>query len=123
MLRKSQEGVSFITVMLLAPLVGLLVLVVIKLVPVYMEYESVVSIVNGMTSDRATSYANKNEVVGTLLKRFDVNEVKNASLENIQVERDGNTFNISVDYEVTTPLFYNISILVNFTKKGEVSAS
>lgn len=123
MLRKSQEGVSFITVMLLAPLVALLVLVVVKLVPVYMEYESVVSIVNGMTSDRATSYAGRNDIIGTMFKRFEVNNVKSVTMDDVNIERQGDAYVIDVEYEVRTPLFYNISILVNFTKKGEVSAS
>ena len=123
MLRKSQEGVSFITVMLLAPLVALLVLVVIKLIPVYMEYESVVSSVNSMVGDKAATYTSKNDVVGTLLKRFDVNDVKNVNLDNIDVQPEGNAFSISIDYEVRTHLFYNIDLLISFSKKGEVQAS
>lgn len=122
MLRKSQEGVSGITVMLLVPLIGLLVLVVIKLVPVYMEYQSVKSVLNGMTSDRAAEYASVPDVRGTILKRFGINNVKNAGGDNVTVEREGAVFVFYVEYEVLVPLFYNISLLVNFSDKGEVSA-
>ena len=123
MLRKSQEGVSFITVMLLAPLVGLLVLVVIKLVPVYLEYSSVKSVLNGMISDRAETYTSTNQVRGTLFKRLDVNEVKSVTMENVEVTREGPVYTIAIDYEVRVPLFYNIAILVTFSDKGEVSSS
>jgi len=123
MLKKSQEGVSFITVMLLAPLIGLFVLVVIKLVPVYVEYESVKSVINGMTSDRAETYASPNEVRSTISKRLSINEVKNVSDDNVTIEREGNVYAFAIDYEVTVPLFYNISILVHFVDKGEVSAT
>ena len=122
MLRKSQEGVSAITVMLLAPLIGLFVLVVIKLVPVYLEYQAVKSVLNGMTSDRAETYNSPSQVRGTIMKRLDVNEVKNVTGENIEIERDGAVYTITIDYEVRVPLFYNIAVLVSFLDKGEVSA-
>lgn len=123
MLRKSQEGVSALTVMLLLPLIGLFVLVVIKLIPVYVEYESVKSVINGMTSDRAETYTTANQVTQTMLKRLSINEVKNVESDNITVERDGAVYTILVEYEVTVPLFYNISLLVSFSDKGEVSAT
>jgi hypothetical protein len=123
MLRKSQEGLSAITVMLLVPLVGLLVLVVIKLIPVYLEYQAVKKVLHTMTSDRVESYRSANEVRGTILKRFGINDVKNATDENITIEREGAAYVIYIDYEVQQPLFYNISLLISFSDKGEVPAS
>lgn len=123
MLRKSQEGVSALAVMLLGPLVAVFILVVIKLIPIYLEYSSVKSVLNGMTSDRAESYTSANEVRGTILKRLDINEVKNVTTENIEVTREGAVYLITIDYEVNSPLFYNISILISFSDKGEVSAT
>jgi hypothetical protein len=123
MLRKSQEGLSAITVMLLVPLVGLLVLVVIKLIPVYLEYQAVKKVLYTMTSDRVESYRSANEVRGTILKRFGINDVKNATDENITIEREGAAYVIYIDYEVQQPLFYNISLLISFSDKGEVPAS
>ena len=123
MLRKSQEGVSALAVMLLGPLVAVFILVVIKLIPVYLEYSSVKSVLNGMTSDRAESYTSANEVRGTILKRLDINEVKSVSTENIEVAREGAVYLITIEYEVNSPLFYNISILISFSDKGEVSAT
>jgi hypothetical protein len=123
MLRKSQEGVSAITVILLAPLVGLLVLVVIKLIPVYLENEAVKRVLYGMTSDRAEEYPSANAVQGTILKRFEVNDVKHATDEEITITREGSSYKILIEYEVRVPLFYNISLVVSFSDKGEVSST
>lgn len=123
MLRKSQEGVSTLAVMLLGPLVAIFILVVIKLIPVYLEYSSVKSVLNGMTSDRAETYTSAGMVTSTLFKRLNVNEVKSVETENVLVEREGAVYTITIDYEVKVPLFYNIAILITFSDKGEVSAT
>lgn len=122
MLKKSQQGVSGLAVMLLGPLVVLFILVVIKLIPVYLEYSSVKSVLNGMTSDRAETYANPSQVRSTIFKRFGINEVKNATNDDVFVERQGAVYSISIEYEVKVPLFYNIALLVSFAETGEVSA-
>jgi hypothetical protein len=123
MLRKSQEGVSALAVMLLGPLVAIFILVVIKLVPVYLEYSSVKSVLNGMISDRAETYTSPGMVRSTLFKRLDINEVKHVTNDNVEVTREGPVYTLTIDYEVSVPLFYNISVLVTFSDKGEVSAS
>ncbi|HEY0722267.1 MAG TPA: DUF4845 domain-containing protein [Gammaproteobacteria bacterium] len=122
MLRKSQQGVSFATVMLLAPLVGVFILVVIKLLPVYVENAAVKSVLQGVAGERTETYTTPKQVMDTLLKRLDINDVKHVGRDEIMVEREGTFYNVTIEYEVRVPLFYNISIVTNFSNTGEVPA-
>lgn len=122
MLRKSQQGVSFATVMLLAPLVGVFILVVIKLLPVYVENAAVKSVLKGVAGERAETYNTPKQVSDVLLKRLDINDVKHVSRDNLMVEREGAFYAVTIEYEVRVPLFYNISIVTSFVNTGEVPA-
>ncbi|HEY0634853.1 MAG TPA: DUF4845 domain-containing protein [Gammaproteobacteria bacterium] len=122
MLRKSQQGVSFATVMLLAPLVGVFILVVIKLLPVYVENAAVKSVLQGVAGERAETYTTPKQVSDVLLKRLDINDVKHVNRDNLMVEREGAFYAITIEYEVRVPLFYNISIVTSFNNTGEVPA-
>ncbi len=123
MLRKSQQGVSFATVMLLAPLVGVFILVVIKLVPIYVENAAVKSVLQGVVGERAESYTSPKQLMDVLLKRLDINDVKHVNRDHVTVEREGAFYSVTIEYEVRVPLFYNISIVTNFANTGEVPAT
>jgi hypothetical protein len=120
MLKKSQKGMSFIGVMLLAPLVAVFALVVIKLTPVYIDNASVNSVLKGMAGERAESYTTSGQVRDSLMKRLDINDVRSVKTENVTVDQVGSFYDVKVNYEVRTHLFYNISIVTTFSNKGEV---
>lgn len=122
MLRKSQQGMSMGGVMLLAPLVGVFVLMIIKLVPIYMENGAVKSVLSGMSTEINENYANANAIKATMFKRLGINNVKAVEYEDVTVEREGPFYNIAVDYEVRVPLFYNLAIVASFSNKGQVPA-
>jgi hypothetical protein len=76
-----------------------------------------------MTSDTAASYLSQNEVRGTLFKRFEVNNVKSVTNENVNISREGSSYLITIEYDAHVSLFYNIALLVSFSDQGRVSAS
>jgi len=122
MLRKSQQGISMVSLMLLAPIVAVLVLVVLKLVPVYIEHASVTSVLKNMTGEHAQTFSTPAEVMNDFLKRIELNDVSSVGRDNISITRESGVYTIAVDYEVRVKLFYNLSMVATFSDQGEVPA-
>ena len=120
-MRKSQRGVTLIGwVILLAP-VGVLVYAGIRLAPVYINYYRVVEALKQQAVDsKDESQINPEAVHHALEKRFDIGYVDHPSAKDIDVHRDGDHWVAVADYEDVAPLFWNVSLLVQFNKQVDL---
>ena len=115
MTRPSQQrGISLIgwAVMLLVAVV--LGTAALRMVPAYMEYNTISSSINSLLQDSKTALMSPREVRDALSKRFKINQVKVISANDLIIIKDGGILKISTDYEVREPMFYNVSIVMNF---------
>lgn len=109
-----QRGLS-----LLGTVVVLIVLVVFgtaafRMVPAYMEYNTIRSAINALLADSKTALMSEREVRGALAKRFLINQVDAISASDLQISKAGGELTVGVDYEVRQPMFYNVSVVMHF---------
>jgi len=111
-----QEGLTAVSTIALIVLAGFLVLIVLKLAPVYLEYFNVASSVNSLKNEPDLGQKSKEEVYELLRRRFEINDVKRVKKDNVKISRAGTVTTIAVNYEVRIPLLGNVDFLVYFDK-------
>jgi Tfp pilus assembly protein PilE len=111
MFQRFQRGFTlggFIMLLILALIVGILAL---KIVPMYMEFNSVKS---AMEAVKAEKYDSSKAVRESLMKRLSMNYVESVESDDITISTNDGSYDVSVDYYVDKPLAYNLSMSAHF---------
>lgn len=119
-MRNRQRGLTFISIMVIIAVIAFLAMMVLKLFPIYMEDFSVSSSVNGLSQEAGKG---PQELRTALMRRLSINNVDNVSAEDVVIERDGNGYRVTVDYEVRVAFIRNIDFVVSFNHSVEVPSS
>lgn len=117
---RRQRGLTLISWMFIFAIAGFLGLMLLKLIPVYIEHFNVASSVSSLASDADLQGKSPSVLRDGLVKRLQINEVRNVHPEDILIARNGGVYEVTVDYEVVVPFVYNISFLVSFVDVAEV---
>lgn len=117
---RRQKGMTAIGMAIILGLVAFFALLALRLVPVYIEGFKVKSHVKNLAEDSATKSMNNGEILSTVKKRFQLDDVTNVSANDLVIDRKGNTITISLEYEVRTPAFGNIDMVVTFSEEAVV---
>ncbi len=89
-----------------------------KMVPNYINYYSVVKIMEGMANDPSLKDASALELRKAFLRRVDVNSIYNFPKNGFKVDRSrGEGTVLKVDYEVREPMVGNVDVVMHFEKE------
>ena len=120
-MRHRQRGITFLGwVFLLLP-VAIVVYMVIRAVPLYLNYTKVAQ----AFEQTQTEYAAAGSVTGQMLKsslekRFDTGYVEHPKIQDVSIRKSGEGWVMEVEYEELVPLFYNVSLLLEFEKSVSI---
>lgn len=117
-LRHAQQGMSLIGMMVVAVVAGFFILLGLKLVPTYLEYFSVLSVLESVKNEGAS---NAIEARQKIQRRFDVNDVNTVTMKDIRINDRGSFIDIKVKYEVRKQLLGNVDLVITFDKQVRVS--
>ena len=118
--RKNQKGITAIGMAIILALVAFFALIALRLTPIYLENFSVSSHLNRLAADSGTKSLSNAEIYTTLMKRFQIDDVKNVTNEHIFIDRQGGAMTITVEYDVRTPAIGNVEMIVSFTEEAVV---
>ena len=120
---KRQRGMGFAGV--LAVLVGIIFLAIIgmKMVPAYLEYFAIKQAVAAITQGGQLRNATVADVRKAFELRQAVDDFTSVGPKDLEITKDGNEIVISFAYEKRIPLFYNISILIDFAGSSQPSST
>lgn len=111
--RKQQEGLTFVSLLLVLAVIGFFAYTGIKLTPVYLEYFSVSSSLKSLAEEESQGLA-VGELRSRLMKRLEINNVTHVTDDDIRVRSEGNSKTVTVQYEVQQPFYGNVSLLIAF---------
>lgn len=112
---RKQQGVTGITMVIIIVIAGFAALIALRLVPVYIEHFKVKSHLAQLSKEDGVKDMSNQEILSTLRKRFDIDDVSHVTDDNIFIERpNSKTTVIAIEYEVRTPLFGNVAMVVDF---------
>ena len=102
-------------------LIGSVALIVMKLVPIYLESFKVDKALSGIIEEPGIGNKPPVEIYKDFVRRMDIDEVDRFSArtvrEYVTVEKNLRNVTITVEYQAETHLIGNVSLIVDFKKQ------
>jgi len=121
MLKHTQRGMSLLGFILVLSMVLCFAYLGLRIAPIYLEYYSVVSALNGLAAERGSAQYTPYDIKVKLLNRLYLSYTDaNVGEENIRIiRRDG--VQVRIAYEVRKPVVGNIDVMASFDKTVQLS--
>jgi hypothetical protein len=121
-MKKNQQGMTFFGVIFVGfVLVGGAILVM-KLIPPYLEYWSVKKIITVMAKDPSLPGMTQQEARASFDRRAVIDNVNVIEGSDLEISKDRGTTVVSTNYSVTVPIAGNLSALMEFQASTADSA-
>lgn len=121
--RKREQGLTFISLVIVLGIIGFFTLLVLKIGPIYMNHSKVLNALYSLEQTGQVEKKSKNEIRLILAKRFNLNYVDHIDLDDIKISKAGGYLKVRIYYEVVEPIVGNLSVLVEFDDVIEVSGT
>ncbi|RMH88349.1 DUF4845 domain-containing protein [Lysobacter pythonis] len=121
-MNKRERGITLTGFLMALAVAGFFLFIGMKLFPMYQEFWSVKKALKSVAEDGSVS-TDPASIRNSLGRHFDVGYVEDVKPRDIKVERSrSGGAQISIDYEVRKPLFYNLDIVGKFSASEEKRA-
>lgn len=117
---KYQQGLTFMSMVFILGFIASVVLLVLKIGPIYLEHSKVVNALAALEKTTNVETLSESEVRGNLDKRFNMNYVYDVTKNDIKVTKSGNYLKVQIVYEKVEKIIGNLSVLVEFDDVIEV---
>lgn len=118
--RNRQSGLTFISILMLLVIFGFYVYLGLKLLPIYLEYYKVKSVVSAVQKENQTAQQTPEQIRQTLMNRFYINEVRRLTGKEIKIKPVPAGTLVEVEWEVREPALGNVDMVVYFNEKFEI---
>ncbi len=118
--RHKQTGVTAIGWLGIIALFMMFVLLMLKLIPIYLDSFKVGSILEDIENEPGIASMTPVMITETILKRLDINMVSDVEKDDIYIDRLKNSMQVEIDYEVRKNLAGNVDIVVHFQKSIDI---
>ncbi|MBS1228153.1 MAG: hypothetical protein H6R17_1430 [Proteobacteria bacterium] len=109
---KNQRGVALSGVLVWGVVISLVAVLAMKVVPEYVTYFKILKDVKAVALN--SSGKTVPEIRASFAKYMDVDHVSTITPADLDITKEGNTIVIAFEYEKRIPLFYNVSLLIDF---------
>lgn len=118
---RKQNGLTLISFLIVLSIIIFFSYMGMKIGPIYLEYYSVVTAMNGIAKERGSARYSPFDLKVKMLDRMNLSFTdQNVKDENIRVIRR-NGVNLRVTYEVRKPLVGNLDVVASFDKMVRLS--
>lgn len=88
-----------------------------KLVPLYMDHNTMSKVMDKIASEEGVANKGKKELQDMLIQRFKMNNIRDFNVrDELEINRSGKGTELVLDYEVRIKLISNIDIIASFDK-------
>lgn len=116
--QRHSRGITLLGFLILLCVAGFFAYVVMKLVPVYIEYFGVVKAMEQIKNEPGAAQKSLEEIRRDLNVKFDLQYVDERDIppSSIQLKREGTGPTLRIAYEKRVPFMYNIDLVASFDK-------
>ncbi len=118
-----QKGMTAIGWLLVLGLIAFFTLITLRLVPAYMEFAKVASVLESLQKESGITRKTRGEIFALISKRFDVNDVYQVDPKLVKIVKDKGVLKVSINYERREHLVGNVDVVTTFDKQVEVVAN
>lgn len=118
-----QHGMTLISWVIVLGIIAFFATVVLRILPMYQEYFSVVQIMESMEIELKQNKLTKQQVNVLFAKRFNTGYVTSVKPEDITYSRGRDNISVTkvvIDYEVRKPFIAQISLVGHFHEEIDV---
>ncbi|PHV11574.1 DUF4845 domain-containing protein [Chitinimonas sp. BJB300] len=109
---RKQAGLTLITMVLLAIVLGLCFVLTMKLIPVYSEYFGVKSTLKALVKEKAG--APVGDIRESFMKRAEIEYIKSVRPDDLDIVQGDGSTTIGVTYDANVPLIANATLVLHF---------
>lgn len=119
-MRHRQRGMTFIGLVLILAMAGVLVYAGVRLTPVYLNYMNIshtmAAVATEMKGDAADDWA----IRRALERHWEVEGISNIQSTDVQIEKGNDSVSLHVDYDDEVPFIGNVSLVAHFDKTVKI---
>lgn len=120
--KQRQKGMTFLGYAIVLGIIGFFAIMAMKLAPIYLEYQSVVRIMNNVAQQSAATTPPR-AIRDSIQKQLDVNDIDRVKASQVEVRRDKGTTTISIEYEARTKFAGSLWFLMLFDHSVNLSGA
>ena len=115
-----QRGLTMISWVLVLGIAVFFVVLGIKLIPSYIEYYSVRTVLAAVAQDRQVKEWSPGQIKDSIIKRLKINGVYDFDRNAIQIKKEKGRIQIEVAYEVRKNMAGNVDAVMSFKDQVEL---
>src|SRR3984885_10144714 len=119
-MRRSQQGMTFLGLLCILVLVGIIVYAGIRLAPVYLNYMNIVRTLNAVAADFKGENPSPEAIRTSLSRHWEVQAITAVDDKDIEITKDDSGVSMHVAYDDSEPYIGNVSLAVHFDKTVKV---
>jgi hypothetical protein len=120
---KREKGLTFLGFVFVFGLFGFFTTLLLRIGPVYLEHFKVKSTLESLKSDSAITSKSREEIIGQLLKRWEINMIDSVSKDDIKIVKQGDYLKVEIAYDVVKNAMGNVDVIIHFDDEIEVGAN
>lgn len=114
-MKSKQQGMTFIGLVLVIAAVIFIAVIVMKLVPAYIEFSSVKNAIKYVANQDAFATMSKKEIVNAFDKSASTGYITVIKGSDLIIEKNDTGNVVTAEYQVTIPIVANASVLLDFS--------
>lgn len=118
-MRHAQRGLSLSGFMVTAVIFLAAAMLAFKIVPPYLEYQTIQKAFRAMAADAALAKGGKGQVVSAFNSRATIDDIKAISADDLEIVQEDGRLSISAQYSVKVRLFSNLSACMDFAPSSD----
>lgn len=122
-MRRNQSGMTLISFVVVAAVVGFFLFIAMKLFPMYQEFFAVKSAMKGLANEMAGANESPAQIKEKFFKRLYIDYSNNVKPEHVRIENRNGGQTMYVNYEVRVPMLYNIDAVGKFSAEQPLGGS
>jgi len=114
-----QRGMTYVNIMALLILFGFVMMLVLKIGPIYVENMQVQNGMNTLMEEPGITKMSTRKITDLLSRRFEIDMIKSVNAGQVDIFLEGATLIAELKYEVRKHLFANVDVVITFENFSE----
>jgi Domain of unknown function (DUF4845) len=119
-MQKHQQGMTFIGLLCILALAGVVVYAGVRLAPVYLNYMKIARTLEAVASEVKGDNPDPAVIRGMIDRHFSIEDPSIVTVKDIEITKDEGGVEMHVAYDDTVPYVANVSLSVHFDKTVKV---
>ena len=119
-MRNHQQGMTFIGLLCILALLGVVVYAGIRLAPLYLNYMKVAKAMDAVAGEVKGDNADPAAIRGLIDRHFTIDDPTVVTAKDIEITKDDGGIQMHIAYDDAAPYVANVSLSVHFEKTVKV---